>query len=156
MRIKEIKSLFLKKGWAGQTLSRSETIARLNPILEHHVKLAELYREGVDPSLGGAATTQLAELLRQSRLGMGKLAETIFSCGGVAFTGINDPNDFRGDDPTWEQILSHERALEEKLRKEKQSINHQMRTEAVLQHCLDQCEARLRFLNKHTRKLSAL
>ena len=43
MTIKEIKSTILKKGWAGKTISREETVQKLNPLIEAHVALNHAY-----------------------------------------------------------------------------------------------------------------
>ena len=39
MGLKEVKSALLKKGWAGRTLSREETVERLNPLIKQHMAL---------------------------------------------------------------------------------------------------------------------
>jgi len=147
MRVKEIKSLLLKKGWAGRTISRSETVARLNPLLERHVTLANLYEQVTD--LDDALSSELQGNLRRLRLDMGKIAETVFSCGGVAYSGVDHPEVQHIDDV----LLATERALHNALLQERRTINHQMRTEAVLQHCLDSCDMRLEFMNKYVRRL---
>ena len=146
MRVKEIKSLLLKKGWAGRTISRSETVARLNPLLKQHVTLANLYEQVTN--LDEDLSTELQGNLRRLRLDMGKLAETVFSCGGVAYSGVDHPK----VQPVDNVLLETERALHNALLQERRTINHQMRTEAVLQHCLDSCGMRLEFLNKYARR----
>ncbi len=152
MRTKEIKSVLLKKGWAGRTISRQETIARLNPLMAQHVVLSRLYDQVVSLAAPEAAyAEELAQLQRKARTDMGKLAETIFSCGGVAYSGADRPVDAPPVTGTWAVLLAEEQALGEALHAER-TIEHQMRTEAVLRRCAESSAERLAFVLGQARR----
>ena len=151
MRTKEIKSLLLKKGWAGKTISREETIARLNPLMAQHVALGRLYDlADVTPLRDKELVAQLDAIRKRARTDMGKVAETIFSCGGVAHSGADRSDMPSAGDDLRARLMEAERAVSQSLLDEK-GIEHQMRTEAVLQRLRDSNEERMSFLLRWSR-----
>ncbi len=152
MRTREIKSLLLKKGWAGQTISRKATIGRVNSLLEQHVALGWLYDRADQLTDDPAALMELEALRRRVRLDLGKLAETVFSCGGVAYAGADRSASALEGTNLLAQLTGKERTLHQALLQER-VIEHQMRTEAVLQHCIQSSTERLSFLNKCARRV---
>ncbi len=149
MNIKEIKSAFLKKGWAGKTLSRKETAECLNPLIETHVKLKLSYANLLPHLSSDSESQELELLLKTFRLDIGKLKELVFSCGETAFNGTSlEPESFklRSEDP-----LSDLRESENKLREQlevERPVQHQIRTEAVLVRLRKHSDIRISFLRK--------
>jgi hypothetical protein len=131
-----IKELILKKGWAGRTISRAETVERLNPIIHFMSGVLLQYTS----SLEFVDNPQI----RTMRMDIGKLSETIASCGGVparhSGDGDSDGDSGSGDAP--ENIRSAELDLRELLLNERK-IEHQMRTRAILGVVLTNTEARI-------------
>ena len=148
MRTKEIKSMLLKKGWAGRTISREDTVLRLNPLLALQIALGRLY-DHADRFTADAGA--LEALQRNLRLDSVKLAETIFSCGGVAYSKADRTEVTDDGLALLGRITAQERAFQEALLKER-SVDHQMRTEAVLRHCMNSSKERLGFLNRCARE----
>ncbi len=151
MRIKEIKALLLKKGWAGQTISREETVARLNPLLKQHVSLGHLYGQAGDRADDPAMADELHAIQRNTRADMDKLAETVLSCGGTAYSGAGRVSVRPLEADLWPALVQQERALHNALQAET-AIDHQIRTEAVIRRCTRSSDNRLGFLNKWARR----
>ncbi len=130
--LKALKEGFFQKGWAGKTISREETAARLDPILRAHIRLNRMYdAASLDMQ---ADTTELDRAQKLARGLVGKIAETIYSCGGVAYQGTDlEPGDFRSrdsDDVILNRLLALEDDLENLIDGE-EDIEHQMRTRAI-------------------------
>jgi hypothetical protein len=122
-----IKELILKKGWAGRTISRPETVEQLNPIIQ--------YMSGVLFQYTSSPEFVDTEQIRTLRMDIGKMSETIASCGGV-------PARHSGGGDAPENIRSAELHLRDLLQLE-QKIEHQMRTRAILGVVLTNTEARI-------------
>ena len=129
-----LKELAFQKGWAGKTISRAETVDRLNPIIREHMIVNRSY-DAVIKAIGDAETASaLAALQKTARMNASKIAETIYSCGGVAFNGTDlDPKQFDlGTGPAAiERLQALDSELLELLKAENQ-IEHQMRTRAII------------------------
>ena len=145
MRLREIKKLALKKGWAGRTISRQETAVRLGKLFDRVTALHALYNKAEGWARGNPMKPLLSRARRRLALDMGKIAETIFSCGGVARTTVNR-SEPRAD--IVEALLQQEYALQEALQAEQRGVEHQMRTEAVVAHCLEGSTQRIALLNQ--------
>ena len=155
MTIKEIKSTILRKGWAGKTISRDETVQKLNPLIEAHVALNHAYTSLLPLLKSYDAKQELASILKTARLDVGKLMEVVFSCGGTAFNGTaiepgsfalssnNALTELRKQEDTFREFLMAERPVE-----------HQIRTEAVLTRLLTNSDVRLSFIRTCTRHAS--
>ena len=144
-----IKELLLKKGWAGKTISRAETVARLNPLIERHILLNHLYAFAAREHGDQATREALAASQKIARTNVGKIAETIYSCGGAAYTGVDlEPDGANlGADP--EAMLAtlaegEQKFLDAVLDEEK--VEHQMRTRAILGVVAASSSARLEML----------
>jgi hypothetical protein len=144
-----IKELLLKKGWAGKTISRAETVARLNPLIERHIRLNHLYAFAAREHGDQATREALAASQKIARTNVGKIAETIYSCGGTAYTGVDlEPDGANlGTDP--EAMLAtlseaEQQFLDAVLDEEK--VEHQMRTRAILGVVASSSSARLEIL----------
>ena len=155
MGLKEVKKLLLKKGWAGRTLSRQETIERLNPLIEQHMALNHAYNYVIAACTEQDLTTHLAGFQKIARVDVGKLMETVFSCGGVAYNGVEmEPDDFKLDEHQDEmlfQLRDQEQAFGEALAGE-ESLEHQMRTRAILTLLRTNSQERLDYLKVNTKR----
>lgn len=151
-----LKELFLQKGWAGKTISRGETIDRLNPIVERFIQLNYTYdaaeRDCSDEDLAAG----IKSVQKTARADVGKLAETIFSCGGVAYNGTDlEPADFSAGDSDVqivERLISDEQDFQSKI-DEEDDIEHQMRTRAILSVVKSNSDKRLDFLREINKKV---
>ncbi len=146
MIFREVKAALLKKGWAGQTLSRNETVERLNPLIHRHIVLNQTYRAVWD-DLG----TELQAECRKALLDVGKLTETVHSSGGVAVSSV--------DTTKIDVAVDRSEALFELKRREEAfvaaieaetAVEHQIRTRAVLSRLLAHGRQRLVLLRKIT------
>ena len=144
MRLKEIKSAVLKKGWAGRTISRSETARRLNPLITAHMALNHWYNDAIARYPDQQVSQELDQLQKQARTDVGKMLEVVFSCGGVPPNGTDmKPDQFALPNSSMLATLQgHEEAFLESLQEEK-TIEHQIRTEAVINHLIASSQARL-------------
>lgn len=130
-----LKEAFLQKGWAGKTLSRTETIERLNPLLERMLPLMHTHRYVIDHVSDATVSEQLETMHKTLRADIGKVTETVLSCGGVPYTGVElDPAAVRPgdtDDAMLFTALDEEQAFHDALQAEADQP-HQMRTRAIL------------------------
>jgi hypothetical protein len=152
-----LKDVLLKQGWAGTTISRAETIDRINPLLAQQTRLYHAYQYVLahltDPSVAAA----LDDTQKTMRADLGKLAETVFSSGGVAYNGTDlEPGSgaLSGEDAALlSALLEQEHAFQEALAAEDR-IEHQMRSRAILGVQRANSQQRLRLLNDLARKRS--
>ncbi len=125
-----LKDLLLKQGWAGKTIGRSETTELLNPIIRTMNHIMQCLNSLSAGSASADQRLRIEAALRTHRMDIGKLCETVFSCGGVAYSGTDlDPRDF--ESATEAQYLELETVLAEQLASQ-HKIEHQMRTRAIL------------------------
>jgi hypothetical protein len=130
-----IKDLLLNKGWAGNTLSRAETVDHLNPLIRSLTTLMHGY-DAAQPTLEGDQAESLEQARKLIRGDLGKLAETVLSSGGVAYSGVDQEPSVpaTGDAATVFEALKQ---LEEAFRTEldaERTVEHQIRTRAVLEN----------------------
>ena len=147
MKVKEIKAALLKKGWAGRTLSRADTAHRLNRLIRTHMALNHAYNCAINRCSDKQLHERLSALQKTARTDVGKMMETVFSCGAVAYNGTDlQPAQFElpaGKEFT--ALQSHEEAFLAELLAEK-ALEHQMRTEAVLNRLVISSRDRLEYL----------
>jgi hypothetical protein len=148
------KEAFLKKGWAGRTISREETAARINPLLKQHRELNHYYNYVLTHGSDANVAAALGDLQKTARMDVGKLAETVFSNGGTAYNGTDlEPENFAlaaGDDAMLFALLDLEKDFLETLKAE-HDVEHQMRTRAILGVVEANSQARSTFLKQETR-----
>lgn len=141
-----IKELILQKGWAGRTIDRGETVDRFNPIIRVMNELMQFYLAAAEASGDNARRAAITASLRTLQMDIGKMCETVFSCGGVAYNGIDlNPEDFRLGTALSGKILAQEAKLESALEDET-NIEHQMRSRAILGVVTENQKERLRSL----------
>jgi len=145
-----IKDLFLQKGWAGRTISRSETIEHINPIIRS-MNASMQWWAAAEKSLTGDAASQAGLALKTLRMDIGKLAEMVFSSGGVAYNGTDlEPSSFDFQVGGWEAVSDAEKAVTDLLSPQ-QDIEHRMQTRAVLAAVAANHETRLELIRTLSR-----
>ncbi|MDX1546681.1 MAG: hypothetical protein R3247_06820 [Rhodothermales bacterium] len=149
-----LKDLIFQKGGIGVSMSRQETIERLNPLIERHMALNHRYHNALG-HLGRADVAEpLRALLKIARVDVGKLAETVLSAGGVPYNGVAmEPSDYPAegdDDAVLAALLDEETAWQDTLLDALQA-DHQIRTAAVLSLLRDNSRDRLDLLKQATR-----
>lgn len=147
MILKEIKSAVLKKGWAGRTLSREATAQRLCPLITAHMALNHSYDFAATHHPASDVCGDLAILQKTARTDVGKLMEVVLSCGQIPPNGTNmEPERFAlPTEGMLEELRSRESAFQASLQDER-SIEHQLRTEAIINHLLSSSSLRLSYL----------
>ncbi len=150
-----LKELAFQKGWAGITISRAETAERLNPIMREQVIVNRSYDAVIKSVDDKEASLALAALQKTSRMNAGKIAETIHSCGIAAFNGTElNPDDFHlgTGSAALEQLQELDASFLELLNAEL-SIEHQMRTRAILGVLRASTEERLAELRSQLKRI---
>ncbi|MEX1054965.1 MAG: hypothetical protein WED81_02980 [Rhodothermales bacterium] len=144
-----LKELLLNKGWAGTTMSRRETVERLNPILRRHYELNHSYDYLINNLSDVEQVRQIEALQKVARVDVGKLSESILSAGGVPYSGVGLEAESFNLGSTDGEMLRRAKELESEfdgLLSEELEQNHQMRTKAILSAVLGNSRARLEFL----------
>lgn len=154
-----IKDAFLNKGWAGKTMSRPETIERINPLIRRHMELNHAYSYAINQVSEREAAGKLEAQQKTARADVGKLSETVLSAGGVAYTGVDiEPADYALADGTSSSAdaSANESAMIRRLGELEQQFqellsdelneNHQIRTRAILSVVQANSHARIQFL----------
>ena len=151
-----IKEFLLNRGWAGQTLSRSETVERLRPLVQQHIELNHHYNAAARHCDDARVVDVLERLLNTARTDVGKLSETVLSCGGTPPNGTElEPEDFalRGTLlDLFETLHALETEFNDALAQEL-DLEHQMRTRGVLEAVKSNSQDRLNALKALHRRL---
>jgi len=150
-----LKEALLGQGWAGKTITRAETVERVNPFVEQHIRLNHHHRAAIRALEDASKAKALEQLQKTARADIGKLSETVLSCGGSAYNGTDlEPEDFdaEGDDDTiLTELADLESEFQDDLKAELDDVEHQMRTRAVLKVVRQNSTERLQVLRKMTR-----
>lgn len=153
-----IKEALLNRGWAGKTMSRSETVERLNPLIEQHIRLNHHYGAAIRHCDDDRVVDVLERLQKTARADVGKLSETVFSCGGTAYNGTDlSPEDFSltgSLSELFEELHDLETDFNEALADEL-ALEHQMRTRGVLEAVKSNSQDRLNALVALQRRIDA-
>lgn len=132
-----IKEALLNRGWAGKTITRAETVERLNPLIRQFLRLNHNYQSLIRSHSEPAVTEALERVQKTARADVGKLSETVLSCGGTPENGIDltdDDVELDGDELTMiHQLRELETALNEAITEELDDVEHQMRTRGILE-----------------------
>ncbi len=150
-----LKELIFNKGGIGKSLSRQETVERINPLIREHIALNHQH-DYVIRTIGEAEIAdRLEQFQKIARVDVGKLAEVVFSAGGTAYSGVDmEPDDFNlGTDPAEmiHRLLEAEQRFLQ-LVTEELKLNHQIRTKATLNLVRQHGEERLRYLQEVARR----
>jgi len=151
-----IKEVLLNRGWAGRTLSRSETVDRINPLIRQHIELNHHYSAAIRHCTDERVVDVLERLQKTARTDVGKLSETVLSCGGSAYNGTDlSPEDFtlQGSlSELFEELHDHETDFNQALADEL-DLEHQMRTRGVLEAVKSNSQDRLNALTALQRRI---
>lgn len=153
-----LKDLLLGKGWAGTTITRAETVERVNPLIRRFIRMNRHYRAVIDHHDRPAVAETLEDLQKTARADVGKLSETVLSCGGTAYNGTDlGPDDIdlpEADADRLFRLQDLESAFRDAVQDELNDAEHQMRTRAILKVVQTNSEERLRTLRQLTRGAS--
>ena len=151
-----IKEILLNRGWAGKTLSRSETVDRINPLIRQHIELNHHYGAAIRHCDDERIVDVLERLQKTARTDVGKLSETVLSCGGSAYNGTDlSPEDFtlKGSlSELFEELHDLETDFNDALADEL-DLEHQMRTRGVLEAVKSNSQDRLNALTALQRRI---
>jgi hypothetical protein len=145
-----IKEAILNRGWAGKTITRAETVERLNPLILQFLKLNHNYQYVIRSHSDTAATEALKRVQKTARADVGKLSETVLSCGGTPENGTDmEAKDFNlGDDELdmLYQLEDLETEFNETIERQLDEVEHQMRTRGILEAVKSNSSERLELL----------
>jgi hypothetical protein len=145
-----IKEALLGRGWAGKTISRAETVERLNPLLLQFLKLNHYYQSVIRSHSDPAVTEALERVQKTARADVGKLSESILSAGGTPENGTDlEPEDFTLGNDELEmlyQLEDLETEFNDALTRERSDVEHQMRTRGILEALTSNSGERLELL----------
>lgn len=152
-----IKDVLLNKGWAGTTMSRQETIERINPLIRRHIELNHAYVNAINRVSERDVAGELEALQKTARADVGKLSETVLSAGGVSYNGVDlEPGDFASSDDLDEGKMIHQLQDREgefqQLVTDEMEENHQIRTRAILSIVQANSLARIDYLRGPAKK----
>lgn len=149
-----VKLLF-NRGGIGPSMSRAETVERLNPLIEQHMRLNRSYDAVIEQLADETLAEKLRAVQKTARADVGKLSETVLSAGGVAYNGVElrDETFDLGDDETDRlfALRDLEQALHDAVTEELDE-NHQMRTRAILEVVQGNSAERLDYLKGVTQR----
>lgn len=150
-----LKRAFLNRGWAGHTISRQETIERLNPLIKMHHELNHAYQYAINHVSNIEVAGKLEALLKIARADIGKLSESVLSAGGASYSGVDlEAEDFQlaGEEGSMlHEIKDREEAFHQHLSDEL-AVSHQIRTQAILSVVQSNSAARHEYLRGIARK----
>ncbi len=146
-----IKEAILNRGWAGKTITRSKTVERLNPLILQFLKLNHSYQCVIRSHSDSALTEALQRVQKTARADVGKLSETVLSCGGTPENGTDlEASDFDlGNDELdmLYQLEDLETGFNQTLEHELDDVEHQMRTRGILEAVKSNSSERLELLS---------
>lgn len=149
-----IVRLLFNRGGIGPAMSRAETVEHVNPLIEQHMRLNRSYDHVIEQLEAAEIVDELKRLQKTARADVGKLAETVLSAGGTAYNGVElrDWTPDLGVDTAERltKLQELEQAFQDALNEEL-DLNHQLRTEAIIEVVRKNSEARLDYLKKITR-----
>jgi hypothetical protein len=145
-----IKEALLGRGWAGKTITRAETVERLNPLLLQFLKLNHYYQYVIRSHSDAAVTEALKRVQKTARADVGKLSESILSAGGTPENGTDlEPETFTLGNDELEmlyQLEDLETEFRDALTHERKEVEHQMRTRGILEALKSNSSERLELL----------
>jgi hypothetical protein len=146
-----IKEAILNRGWAGKTITRAETVERLNPMIRQFLKLNQNYQSVIRSHSDSAVSEALKRVQKTARADVGKLSETVLSCGGTPENGTDlDVEDvtLRNDElDMLHQLDDLEAAFNETIERQLDEVEHQMRTRGILEAVKSNSSERLELVS---------
>lgn len=153
MNTNPLVRLLFNRGGIGQSLTREETVERINPIIEKLMRLNFSHNYVIDHCSEQAIADQLAKLQKRARADVGKLAEVVLSAGGAAYNGTELRHETFDLGETDNEMLFELRHREKEFQStvgNELQVNHHLRTEAVLENVQANSEERLGYLKQVT------
>lgn len=154
-----IKEALLNRGWAGKTITRAETVERLNPLIRQFLKLNHNYQFVIRSHSDSAVVEALKRVQKTARADVGKLSETVLSCGGTPENGTDlEARDFdlgSDDVDMLQQLEALEEDLNEAVGHERDEVEHQMRTRGILEALKSNSSERLELLSDLIKRAEA-
>lgn len=150
-----LKDAFLNKGWAGKTITRQETVERINPIIRRHSELNHAYNYAVNHVSARETASELEALQKTARADVGKLSETVLSAGAASYNGVElEAEDFSLTADEGEMIgqLKKQEEQFQQLVSDELKQNHQIRTRAILSIVQANSRTRLDYLGGLAKK----
>lgn len=144
-----LKDAFLNKGWAGKTMTRKETVERINPIIRRHSELNHAYSYAINHVSQRETASDLEALQKTARADVGKLSETVLSAGAASYNGIElEAEDFALAEDEGKMIaqLKEQEEQFQELVSDELKENHQIRTRAILSVVQANSRTRLDYL----------
>ena len=149
----------LNKGGAGISMTREKTIERINPIIKAYVRLNHLYEDAMKRLANRETVGQLEAFQKIARADIGKLNETVFSSGGVAYNGTDvEPGsvtlrETENDEDLFSSLEDEEEAFQDQIGSEFDlKPEHHIRTQAVLSIIRTNSQSRLNYLQSLTKR----
>lgn len=149
-------NIILNKGGAGVSLSRPETIKRLEPITRALSRLNLYYQAASEKLSHEDVASAVRGLLRVGRMDVGKLSESVLSAGGAPYnaTDLEPPNFvLEGSDSEMLNALQEKENEFQQLVREESSVRHQIRTQAILMNVETNSQERLNYLSTALRSI---
>ena len=149
-------NFFLNKGGAGISISRQETVDRINPILKRQIEVNHGYNYALTHCSDEEAVAQFDQFQKTARADVGKLSETVLSSGGVAYNGTDlEPSNYHlgdRDNDILAALIDQEQALLDAIEGEAE-VEHHIRTQAILLNVRTHAQERLNYLKTLDRKI---
>lgn len=139
----------LNKGGAGRYISRQESAERLMPVADRHLDLLDTYTAAMADFPDAPGRVRLEAMMPYLRTEVAKISETILSLGAAPPTGAGRAPivPVTGDARTRvAALLDAEKGFSDALSAETDSVHHQERTRAILNHNAEASVARIDLL----------
>ncbi len=136
----------LNRGGAGYSMTRAESVAAMNPLVEQHGKLILAYDAALRRFADRDLAASLNEGMNRTRTELAKLKETVLSLGGIPPNGVDLDTDLDlgGTDAEMVHRLDDiERAYREAIQDALDLPHQQLRSTAILENNIKGSEARL-------------
>ena len=140
----------LNKGGAGRYISREESVERLLPVAERHLDLLRAYDRQLAVMPEGPMREPIEAMMPYLRTEVSKMSETILSLGGTPPSGAGrgpvEPAASGSPRDRVQDLMRAETDFGDALRAEVDSVHHQERTRAVVEHNAEASQARIDLL----------
>ncbi len=149
-------NIILNKGGAGISVSRKEAVERLEPISRELSRLNLYYLAAANRASHEEISEEINRHLRKSYIDVGKIAETVLSCGGVPYNATDlEPENFvlEGSDAEMLEALRDKEEEFQRLVKAESDVRHQIRTQAILLNVETSSQERLNYVTSTLRTL---
>lgn len=149
-------NFILNKGGAGASISRSDTILRLEPIMRALSEINLYYDTVARTASHEDISGELDRMQRISLMDAGKLSESVLSAGGVPYNATDlEPENYKlegADDEMLEVLRERERTFLDEVDAE-MKVRHHIRTRAILMNVQTHSQERLNYLDGRLREL---